>query len=149
MAKKICADCGEILVDKAEPCQYCHSQNLSENSISKENGVSSAKLEVIGIFIKAGRYEEAAKLYEELKMRDEAEACRRMEKRGLKKRRVVSTKLNVGKVVAISMKCPYCDSSQFLDSESNVLKVNEVVCSFCTKKYSLPKRVHDLILRVF
>ena len=144
MTKKICADCGKVLIDNAEFCQYCHGENLSENNISKENGVSSAKLEVIGIFIKAGRYEEAAKLYEELEMRDEAEDCRRMGKKRLKTKRktrhVVSTNLNVGKVAAISMNCPHCTSSQFLDSKSK-----EVVCSYCGKKYVIPKRVLDLL----
>ena len=140
MTKKICVDCGEILVDEAKLCRYCHSKNLSKNNISKENGISSAKLEVIGIFIKAGRYEEAAKLYEELEMRDEAEDCRRMGKPRRKTRHVVSTNLNVGKVAAISMNCPHCTSSQFLDSKSN-----EVVCSYCGKKYVIPKRVLDLI----
>jgi len=143
MTKKICLDCGEDMVDNAEFCQYCHGENISEN------GVMSAKLEIVEIFKKAGRYEEAAKLYDQLEMRDEAEVCRRMGKRSRKKRHVLSTNLKVGKVAAISMKCPYCDSSQLLDSESNVLKVNEVVCSFCTKKYVLPKKVYDLVLRIF
>ena len=145
MTKKICADCGEILVDEAELCQYCHSKKLSENNISKGNGVSSAKLEVIGIFIKARRYEEAAKLYEELEMRDEAENCRRMRKTRRKTKNVVSTNLKVGKVAAISMNCPHCNSSQFFDSKSNVLKSNEVVCSYCEKTYIIPKKVLNLI----
>jgi len=144
MTKKICANCGEILVDNAELCQNCHSKNLSKNNISKENGVSSAKLEVIGIFIKARRYEEAAKLYEELKMRDEAENCRRMGKTRRKTKNVVSTNLKVGKVAAISMNCPHCNSAQFFDSKSKVLKSN-VVCSYCEKSYIIPKKVLDMM----
>jgi RNA polymerase subunit RPABC4/transcription elongation factor Spt4 len=149
MTKNICADCGEILVDNASLCQNCHSENFSENKISIENGVRSAKLEVIGIFIKARRYEEAAKLYEQLEMRDKAEDCRRMGKKRLKTKRktrhVVSTNLTVGKVAAISMNCPHCNSSQLLDSKSNVSKSNEVVCSYCQKNYIIPQKVLDLI----
>ena len=136
MTKKICLDCGKILVYDAELCQYCHGENFSENNISIENGARSAKLEVIGIFIKAGRYEEAAKLYEQLEMRDAAEDCRKMGKT----RHVVSTRLKVGKVAAISMNCPHCNSSQLLDSKSN-----KVVCLSCGKKYGIPKKVLNLI----
>ena len=136
MTKKICADCGEIQFDSAKICQNCHGEKFSENNISPKNGARSAKLEVIGIFIKAGRYEEAAKLYEELEMRDAAEDCRKMGKT----RHVVSTRLKVGKVAAISMNCPYCNSSQLLDSKSN-----KVVCLSCGKKYVIPKKVLNLI----
>lgn len=85
--------------------------------------------------MKAGRYEDAAKLYEQLEMWSEAGECRRLARTTY----VVAADVKVGKD-GISVKCPHCGSSERLES-----KVNEVICKHCGSKYFIPKKILDLI----
>jgi uncharacterized Zn-finger protein len=125
MTFKLCADCGQdILVENAEICPYCHGTNL----VIDTRAIERLK--------RAGKYEEAAKLYEEMDMWEEAAECRRIDKTSY----VVSANLKIGKVGTITMNCPYCIASQPLYSKSN-----EVTCSSCKKTYVIPKKVLDLL----
>jgi hypothetical protein len=85
---------------------------------------------------RAGRYEDAATKYEELKMWDKAGDCRRMSKTNY----VVSANVNIGKNGTISMECPHYGASQPIATKSN-----EVTCKFCGKNYLVPKKVLDLL----
>ena len=85
--------------------------------------------------MKAGRYEEAAKLFDQLQMWDEAGECRRLDRTSY----VVAADVHVGKD-GISVNCPHCGSSERLES-----KVSEVTCRHCARKYFLPKKILDMI----
>jgi Zn finger protein HypA/HybF involved in hydrogenase expression len=115
-----CLDCREeILQRDPQKCPYCGSTHL----ISKKDDISNAIAEIEKLK-KAGRYEDAALRYEELEMWDKADETRNM---------------NTGKVSAIKMDCPHCGASQQLS-----LKINEVICKHCGKKYGVPKKVLEL-----
>ena len=116
-----CADCREeILQQNPQKCPYCGSTNL----ISKKDEVP-AILEEIKKLKKAGKYEEAALRYEELEMWDKAKEIR---------------ELNMGKVHAITMRCPHCSETQQLSSKNST-----VTCKHCRKNYIVPKKVLDLL----
>ena len=116
-----CADCGEEILQKnPQKCPYCGSTNL----LSMKEVVPTVISEIEKLK-KAGKYEEAALKYEEIELWDKAQECR---------------KLNMGKVVKISMKCPHCGESQPLSS-----KTNSVTCKHCGKNYSIPKKVLELL----
>ena len=116
-----CADCREEILQKnPEKCPYCGSTNL----ISKKDEIP-ALLAEIGKLKKAGKYEEAALKYEELEMWDKAKEIR---------------KLNMGKISAITMKCPHCGASQPLSSKNNT-----VICKHCKKKYIIPRKILELL----
>jgi predicted RNA-binding Zn-ribbon protein involved in translation (DUF1610 family) len=85
--------------------------------------------------LKAGRYEDAAKLYEQLEMWNEAGECRRLARTTY----VVAADVKVGKD-GISVKCPHCGSSERLES-----KVSEVTCRHCGSTYYIPKKILDMI----
>jgi len=85
--------------------------------------------------MKAGRYEDAAKLYEQLGMWDEAGECRRLGRTSY----VVAADVHAGKD-GISVNCPHCGSSERLES-----KVSEVTCRHCGRKYFIPRKVLDMI----
>ncbi len=115
-----CADCHEEILQKnPQKCPYCGSTNL----LSIEDIIPKAISEIEKLK-KAEKYEEAALKYEELEMWDKAEECR---------------KLNMGKVTAVSMKCPHCSMSQQLSSKNDAIK-----CKRCGKNYGVPKKVLDL-----
>ena len=116
-----CANCREEILQKnPQKCPYCGSTNL----LSMKDGVP-AVISEIEKMKKAGKFEEAAAKYEELEMWDKAEECR---------------KHNIGKVAAISMKCPHCGTSQPLSSKKNSIK-----CKRCGKNYIVPKKVLELL----
>ena len=116
-----CADCREEILQKnPQKCPYCGSTNL----VSIQDIIPTVTAEIEKLK-KAGKYEEAALKYEELEMLDKAEECRR---------------LNMGKVIAISMKCPHCGESQPLSSKNNT-----VTCKHCGKNYGIPKKALDLL----
>jgi primosomal protein N' len=85
--------------------------------------------------MKAGRYEEAAKYYEQLEMWNEAGECRRLARTTY----VVAADVRVGKD-GISVNCPHCGSSERLES-----KASEVTCRHCGRTYYLPKKILDMI----
>jgi ribosomal protein S27E len=89
--------------------------------ISSEEAV----LDEIGKLVRAGRFEEAALMYEELGMLDKANAIRES---------------NMGKTKSINMECPHCGKSQPCASKSS-----EVTCQYCGKNYVIPKKVLDLL----
>ena len=116
-----CAKCGEdILQRNPQKCPYCGSTNLV--SIQDLIPTVTAEIETLK---KEGKYEEAALKYEEIELWDKAEECR---------------KLNMGKVQAISMKCPHCGKTQQLSSKNNSVK-----CKHCSKSYGIPKKALDLL----
>ena len=116
-----CADCSEEILQKnPEKCPYCGSTNL----VSIKDIVPTVTAEIENLK-KAGKFEEAALKYEELDMYDKAEECRN---------------LNLGKVTAVSMKCPHCGETQPLTS-----KISAVKCKRCGKNYGVPKKVLDLL----
>ena len=116
-----CADCREDILQKnPEKCPYCGSKNLLS-----EKDILPAALSEIEKFKKAGKYEEAALKYEELEMWDKAEECRNF---------------NMGKVAAISLKCPHCGNIQSLSSKKNSIK-----CKRCGKNYGVQKKALDLL----
>ncbi|MCW3997587.1 MAG: hypothetical protein NWF10_03350 [Candidatus Bathyarchaeota archaeon] len=130
-----CADCKEeILSTNIELCPYCHSKKLVPSEEIKEH--IPTKIEEAANLVKAGRYEEAAILYEELEMWKKACKCRKLDRQSY----IAPRNLNVGKVASIIMTCPYCNASQ-----SVVSKSKKVVCSSCKKKYVIPRKVLDLI----
>ena len=115
-----CADCREEILHKnPQRCQYCGSTNL----LSIEDIIPKTISE-IETLKKAEKYEEAALKYEELEMWDKAKECRN---------------LNMGKVTAVSIKCPHCGMSQSLSSKNDAIK-----CKRCGKDYGVPKKVLDL-----
>jgi hypothetical protein len=85
--------------------------------------------------MKAGRYEEAAKYYEQFEMWNEAGECRRLARTTY----VVAADVRVGKD-GISVNCPHCGSSERLES-----KASEVVCRHCGRTYYIPKKILDMI----
>lgn len=85
--------------------------------------------------MKAGRYEDAAKLYEHLEMWNEAGECRRLARTTY----VVAADVRVGKD-GISVNCPHCGSAERLES-----KASEVTCRHCGRAYYIPKKILDMI----
>jgi len=127
-----CSACGkDILTRDPTICPYCGSKSLmSDEEWAKKEIIEVEKLE------KAGQYEEAARGYEELEMREKAEDCRRLANPDEDD----SANANMGKVDTISMKCPHCGASQPIASKSN-----EVTCKGCGKNYVIPKKVLNLL----
>ena len=115
-----CANCGEEILQKnPQKCPYCGSTNL----LSMKDIIPTVVSEIDALK-KAGKFEEAALKYEELEMYDKAEECRN---------------LNMGKVSAVSMKCPHCGATQLFSSKNDAVK-----CKRCGKNYGIPKKVLDL-----
>jgi primosomal protein N' len=115
-----CGNCREEILQKnPQKCPYCGSTNL----VSTEEVIPEVLAEIEELE-RAGKYEDAASKYEEIEMLDKAEEIR---------------KSNVGKVTAITMKCPHCEASQVFSSKSNNIK-----CKNCGKNYAIPKKVIEL-----
>ena len=116
-----CSDCREEILQKnPQKCPYCGSTNL----VSVRDTLSDI-LSEIDKLKKSGKYEDAALKYEELEMWDKAEEIR---------------KRNMGKVSAITVKCPHCGEGKDIS-----LKINEIKCKRCAKKYGIPKKVLELL----
>jgi uncharacterized Zn-finger protein len=127
-----CQNCQkEILQPNPKICPYCGTKIL----ISEEE---SRKLEIEEIeqLERAGRYDDAAEKYEELKMWDEAGKCRRKANTHY----VVSVNVDVGKIGTISIQCPYCGASQPITSKSNRVK-----CNYCGRDCIIPEKIIDLL----
>lgn len=86
-------------------------------------------------FIKAGRYEDAALLYERLNEWEKAGDVRRMSRTSY----LIAVDVHV-RDDGISVKCPHCSSADRLES-----KTSEVTCSHCGRKYFVPKKILDMI----
>jgi len=127
-------------------CPYCHEEILQANPttcpycgteiVFSEKESLGLEIEEIGKLEKAGRYEDAAQRYEKLEMWDKAGECRRKARTNY----VVSATLDVGKIEAVSIRCPHCGASQPIG-----LKSNEVACKYCGKSYLVPKNILDLL----
>ena len=162
MTQMICSNCNEeILSANATLCPYCHSTKLvSKKQLIPSKVTTIVKLEKAGRYAEAareydalemhrkaseckrlainqiiklektGQFEKAARLYEDLEMWEKA--CKI---RVLMRNISVPKDLKIGKLISITMKCPYCSSSQLVVSNSNI-----IVCSKCKKKYSVPKK---------
>lgn len=87
--------------------------------------------------VKAGRYEVAAQLYEQVGDLEKAGECRRLDRTTY----VVSANVHVGKDGGISVDCPHCGGSQPIESKGT----SEVTCKYCGRKYIIPKKVLDLL----
>lgn len=83
----------------------------------------------------AGRYEEAAQLYETLGNYEKAGEMRRMQRTQY----VISTNFQI-RDGAITIQCPYCGASQPAESKSN-----KVTCKYCGRIYVVPKKILDMI----
>ena len=162
MTQMICSNCNEeILSANATLCPYCHSTKLvSKKELIPSKVSAIVKLEKAGKYAKAakeydalemhrkaseckrlainevsklektGQYEKAARLYEDLEMWEKACKIR------ILKRNISNPKdVKIGKLTSLTMKCPYCSSSQQVVSNSNI-----IVCSKCKKKYGIPKK---------
>ena len=92
------------------------------------------KLEQVKGLEVSGRFEEAARIYDEFEMYEKAGECRRMSKTSYQ----ISTNFSLGKNGVISCSCPSCGSSQGLESKSNL-----VTCKHCGTNYIGPKKILD------
>jgi len=127
-----CLNCKEdILAADVNICPYCCSRRVVSNMQYSQLAVEEAEK-----LVQAGRFEEAASIYDELEMLDKAGECRRLARTNY----VVSASVNIGKVATISMECPHCSASQPIGSKSN-----EVTCQYCGKNYIIPKRILELL----
>ncbi len=131
-----CLDCHEdILAKDAKICPYCFSNNLASNEVvieldNAKNLKNAQNLEL------AGRFEDAALLYEKMEMWSKAGEVRRNNRTSY----VISANVNIAKIGSISMECPHCGASQPIASKSN-----EVTCAYCKKNYVIPKKVLELL----
>jgi len=131
-----CLDCQEeILAEDAEMCPYCFSKNLASDEVVTE--IERTKmLKEAKNFELAGRYEDAALIYERMEMWEEAGEVRRNSRTNY----VISANVNIAKIGTISMECPHCSASQPITSKSN-----EVTCTYCKKNYVIPKKILELL----
>ena len=84
----------------------------------------------------AGRYEEAAQIYEMLGMLEKAGEARRKERTQY----LISTNFQIGNDGTIKIQCPYCSASKPAESKSS-----EVTCTYCGRTYVVPKKILDMI----
>jgi len=117
-----------------EICPYCQSKNfISEDQFAEIEKTKSLK--EIEKLKKAGKFEDAALIYEKMEMWDKVGECRKKSMTGNN----ASADFNVAKIGSINMLCPRCGTSQPLASKSN-----QVTCTRCKKEYAIPKKVLDL-----
>jgi len=86
--------------------------------------------------ITAGRYEEAARIYDEYDMYETVGECRKMEGTSHQ----ISTVFSMGKDGTISVNCPNCGSSHAVESKTNLVE-----CTHCGGRYIIPKKVLDMM----
>lgn len=84
----------------------------------------------------AGRYEEAAEIYEEMDMYKKAGETRKKDR----VRYQIVTNIQIAPDGGIRIQCPYCGSSERVESKSS-----EVSCKHCGKTYFIPKKILDMI----
>ncbi len=85
--------------------------------------------------VKAGQYEDAALLYEQLNEPGRARDIRRMAPKSY----LLAADVHLEED-RISVKCPHCGSMERVEN-----KTNEAKCSHCGKKYFIPKKILDLM----
>ncbi len=123
-----CGNCGQdILQAHPEMCPYCRSRNL----ISE--GDTEKKVAEAGQLAKAGRFEEAALILEQVDHWKEAKECR------LRAKKKPRAELPSGKLGTVTLLCPHCGHSQ----EAN-LKVGEQLCTRCGTRYVVPPELLGL-----
>jgi uncharacterized Zn-finger protein len=132
-----CLNCKtDILAKDAELCPYCGSYNIVPDDQVPPDAPDSEILDKIDKLERAERFEDAALLYEELEMWDKAGETRRKARTNY----VISANLKIAGLNSISVNCPNCGASQPVESKSN-----EVICSYCKKKYIIPKKILELL----
>jgi ribosomal protein S27E len=134
-----CYDCGEeLLQGEAKRCPYCGGCHIVSDSVFtlKEQKELEEQKKQIEIFMKSGRYEEAARLYDKLEMYEKAGECRRLAKTTYQ----ISTNFSLGRDGTISVSCPTCGSTQAIESKSN-----NVTCAHCGNNYVIPKKILDMM----
>jgi DNA-directed RNA polymerase subunit RPC12/RpoP len=103
-----CSDCNvDIIAKDVSMCSYCGSKNVVSDE-EDQKLETEATLKKIENYKRAGKYEDAALLCEELEMWDEAGEIRRNARTNY----VISANVNIAKVESISMECPHCGASQ-------------------------------------
>jgi hypothetical protein len=110
-----------------------------KNTINREQNRKierEKQLELLKNYETAGKFEEAAKICDELEMWEKAGEFRRMAKTTY----LISTNFSMGKDGAISVNCPNCGSAQALESKTNM-----VTCIHCGNNYIIPKKVLDML----
>ena len=118
-----CAKCGYDFIQRnPEMCPSCGGKEI----VTEE--------QLIELYLKSERYEDAALLYEEMEMFDKAEQCRKKANPNY-----VTPKSPLGKISAIDLECPHCKNVQPLTSRKN-----EVICTKCNKKYAVPEKAFEL-----
>jgi len=119
-----CAKCGYDFIQRnPEMCPSCGGKEIVTDE------------QLIQIYLKSERYEDAALLYEELDMLDKAEQCRKKANP-----HYVPPESLLGKVSSIEMECPHCKKVQILAS-----KKNEIICIHCNKRYAIPQKVFEIL----
>lgn len=119
-----CAKCGYDFIQRnPEMCPSCGGKEIVTDE------------QMIEIYLKSERYEDAALLYEELELFDKAEACRKKANPNY-----VTPKSIMGKICSVNMECPHCKKVQPVES-----KKNETTCIYCNKRYAIPEKVFDLL----
>jgi uncharacterized membrane protein len=116
-----------------EQLEEKNKKRLAEKEVEIERE-RKIKLEQVKVLEVSGRFEEAAKIYDEFEMYEKAGECRRMAKTSYQ----ISTNFSLGKNGVISCNCPSCGSSQVLESKSNLVK-----CKHCGTNYIIPKKILD------
>jgi uncharacterized Zn-finger protein len=134
-----CLNCKEEIIAKdPDLCPYCGSYDIVDSSDTEvaDDSPDPEILERIDKLERAERFEDAALLYEELEMWDKAGETRRKARTNY----VISANLKIAGLSSISVNCPNCGASQPVESKSN-----EVTCSYCKKKYIIPKKILELL----
>jgi uncharacterized Zn-finger protein len=131
-----CLDCQEeILAKDVQFCPYCFSKNIVPDEVVTESERDKMLKDAKNLEL-AGRYEDAALLYEQMEMWEKAGIVRRNARTSY----VISANVNIAKVGSISMECPHCGAAQPITS-----KENEVTCFYCGKNYVIPKKILELL----
>jgi hypothetical protein len=121
----------QIAQERNEAARKMQIEAQGRGQIDREK-----KLATISNYEIAGKYEEAARLCDELEMWEKAGELRRKAKTSY----TISTSFSMGKDGAISVNCPVCGSSRIVESKSNLVK-----CLHCGNDYIIPKKVIDMM----
>jgi ribosomal protein S27E len=118
-----CAKCGYDFIQRnPEMCPSCGGKEIVTDE------------QLIELYLKSERYEDAALLCEELELFDKAEQCRKKANPNY-----VTPTSPVGKINSINMECPHCQKIQQVISRKN-----EVICISCNKRFAIPEKAYDL-----
>lgn len=126
----VCAEVARLETEEREAVERERAR-LAE---AEERRIMSIRQDIEN-FVKAGRYEDAAQLYEKLGMWENAGECRRLDRTSY----LIAADVHIG-TDGISVNCPKCGSPERLGS-----RASEVICKHCGSKYFIPKKILDLI----